>query len=84
MILPPKVLELLLKTPILNPDVKNSPLKTKYVIVEYHNSGPWLTKIESKEEITLDKVVDYFTNEEAFDEGKDNIMLIDEINTIKI
>jgi len=52
-------------------------MKKQLVLVEFNNCYPFIYEIVSKTKITLDKVVEYFQENEDFDPEKDSLTFID-------
>lgn len=54
------------------------------VLIEFHNSAPFLYWIHSKKKITIDKVAEYFLKEEGWNADRDNITFIDAPSVIEL
>lgn len=59
-------------------------MKKQFVIVEFNNCAPFVYEFQSKEEITIDKVVKHFVDTEGFNEDRDSITFIDSPMVIEI
>lgn len=49
----------------------------KLILIEFHNSAPYLYKIQSKNRIILDRIIEYFKKNEDFDPEEDSITFMD-------
>lgn len=52
-------------------------MNTKIVLVSFHNGGNFLYKVSSNEEITMDRVWNYFEETEGISESRDSIEIFD-------
>lgn len=54
------------------------------VLVEFENAGLWLRRVVSDTPITLDRVVQHFTDTEYFDEKRDRLSFLSEPEEIQL
>ena len=54
------------------------------VLVEFYNTVPFIVKFKSKKEITFENIIKYYEDIEDFNEEKDSLTLLDDIETIML
>lgn len=57
---------------------------TQYILVEFHNTTPFIYKVVSDKPITMKDVWEYFVETEGINEERDGITFIDEPTEIKL
>lgn len=57
---------------------------TALVLLEFRNCAPYVAKFESESPIDVDRVTDFYTENGGFNPEKDNISILDEVQTIDL
>lgn len=56
----------------------------KLVLIEYHNAGSYLYRVQSDSSASLSRIVDYFTDFDGFDSDRDSLTIMGEIMDIDL
>jgi len=53
---------------------------SQLVLVEFNNTCPFVEKFVSNEPITIDRVAEFIDERDGFDEGRDAITFVDDLD----